>query len=113
MTGSPARLFRTAIAFPLLPVLISVSFAVAAAAQDLLKTMPGYQRFHELSGQINDSVRTGALRVTWKDGGAAFEYQKDGKKYRFDIASLTKSVITNTSSDDSTEEETGRRGRRR
>src|SRR6185503_1789231 len=55
-------------------------------AQDRLKTMPGYERFQKMSREITNSVKPGSLSVTWKDGGKAFEYRKDGKRYRYDIA---------------------------
>src|SRR5207247_951642 len=29
----------------------------------------------------------GALKGAWKDGGKSFEYRKDGKTYRYDVAS--------------------------
>lgn len=58
-----------------------------AEGQDRLKTMPGYARFQEKSKEIPGSFKSGALTVTWHDDGKAFEYRKDGKSYRFDIAS--------------------------
>ncbi len=54
-------------------------------AQDHLKTMPGYERYQRISREITNSITTGALSVTWKDEGKALEYQKDGKRYRYDI----------------------------
>jgi dipeptidyl-peptidase-4 len=57
-----------------------------AGAQDRLKTMPGYEQYQQMSRQIPGSVRMGALAVAWKDGGKALLYRKDGKSYRYDIA---------------------------
>ena len=57
-----------------------------ADAQDRLKAMPGYPRFQARSREIPGSVKLGALNGTWRDGGKAFEYRKDGKTYRYDIA---------------------------
>jgi hypothetical protein len=45
-----------------------------AMAQDRLRTMPGYEQFQRMSPQIAGSVQSGALSVTWVDGGRAFEY---------------------------------------
>jgi dipeptidyl-peptidase 4 len=39
-----------------------------------------------MNEQINDSVKPGALTVTWKDA-ATFEYPRDGKLYRYDVNS--------------------------
>jgi dipeptidyl-peptidase 4 len=54
-------------------------------AQDRLKTMPGYQRYREMSREIPSSLKSGALTVTWKDEGKALEYRRDGKRYRYDL----------------------------
>ena len=56
-------------------------------AQDRLKTYPGYDQYQKMTKEIQGAAKLGTLRVTWKDGGKAFEYTKDGKTYRFDIAS--------------------------
>ncbi len=56
-------------------------------AQDRLKTYPGYDQYQKMTKEIQGAAKLGTLRVTWKDGGKAFEYTKDGKSYRFDIAS--------------------------
>lgn len=69
-----------------LAVALAAALPAAAAAQDRLRTMPGYGRFQEMSKKAAGAFRSGALSVTWKDGGKAFEYRKDGKPYRFDIA---------------------------
>lgn len=54
-------------------------------AQDRLKTMPGYAQYQKMRGEIPGSVKLGTLQVRWIDGGKAFEYQRDGKLYRYDI----------------------------
>jgi dipeptidyl-peptidase-4 len=59
---------------------------LATAAQDRLKAMPGHEQFQKMSREIPRSVKPGSLAVTWKDDGKAFEYQKDGKLYRYDLA---------------------------
>ncbi len=55
-------------------------------AQDRLKTMPGYERYQQRSREATNAVTLGSLTVTWKDGGQALEYLKDGKRYRYDLA---------------------------
>ena len=55
-------------------------------AQDRLKSMPGYERFQQVGKKIAGSFKSGALTVTWRDEGAAFEFKKDGKLFRFDCA---------------------------
>lgn len=59
------------------------------SAQDRLKMMPGYDQYQKMSREIPGSVKLGALSVVWKDGGQAFEYRKDGKAYRYTIATRT------------------------
>ena len=60
--------------------------AGTAMAQDRLKTMPGYDQYQAMSRQIPGSVEMGSLSVTWVEDGKAFEYRKDGKTYRYDLA---------------------------
>jgi dipeptidyl-peptidase-4 len=77
--GIRAAVFLLAAAALLLP-------AVSSRAQDRLKTMPGYERFQIMSKEIPNSVKMGALSVTWAQDGCAFEFQREGKRYRYDIA---------------------------
>jgi dipeptidyl-peptidase-4 len=65
---------------------VSIAEVQPAEAQDRLKTMPGYARFQEKSREIPGSVKLGTLNVTWLDGGKAFQYSKDGKTFRYDLA---------------------------
>lgn len=66
----------------------------SARAQDRLKTMPGYARYKKMSRDMTNAMKSGALTVTWKDEGQAFEYLKDGKRYRYDIATRRVADIT-------------------
>ena len=70
------------------------------SAQDRLKTMPGYEQYQKMNREILGSVKLGALSVTWKDGGQAFEYRKDGKAYRYTIATRTKAEVEPTKEND-------------
>ncbi len=71
------------------PVGIVALFLACGVAdgQDRLRSMPGYARFRERGREIPGSVKSGALSVNWLDGGKAFEYRKEGKTYRYDLAS--------------------------
>jgi dipeptidyl-peptidase-4 len=69
-------------------VVVALLGSPAASAQDRLKTMPGYQRYEHLSKAIPDSVKRGALTVRWQDDGQAFEYDREGKQFRFEVATL-------------------------
>ena len=62
---------------------------VSTTAQDRLKRMPGYEQYQRMSKELGTAVRSGAVGVTWQDDGRSFEYQKDGKVYRFDVAVRT------------------------
>jgi dipeptidyl-peptidase-4 len=65
---------------------------IAPSAQDRLQTMPGYQQFQRVSAESRDAVKSGALSVTWKDPGA-FEYSRDGKLFRYELATKTATEI--------------------
>jgi len=62
--------------------LIFFAITASALAQDRLKTMPGYERFERISRESTNAFKSGALSVTWTNGGAAFEFQRDGKRFR-------------------------------
>jgi dipeptidyl-peptidase-4 len=66
-----------AIALGVLPALLT--------AQDRLRSMPGFERYNRMASQINSSVQSGALSVTWIDSGKALEYTRDGKRWRLTI----------------------------
>jgi dipeptidyl-peptidase-4 len=70
--------------FALLLALILLPLSLTA--QDRLKTLPGYAQYQKMRNEIPSSVKTGALQVRWLDGGKAFEYQRDGKFYRYEVA---------------------------
>ncbi|MDB5350365.1 MAG: ptpA 7 [Planctomycetota bacterium] len=60
--------------------------SAVASAQDRLKTMPGHEQYQTMSRQIFGSVKLGVAPGSWSDDGKAYEYSKDGKRYRFDLA---------------------------
>lgn len=81
-------------------------------AQDRLKTLPGYEHFQKMSRLMTNAVKSGSLSVTWKDDGKSFEYQKDGKRYRYDIATKKAAEVAKAPAETPREERAGRRGRR-
>ena len=73
-------------------MVLTIVFAISAlsvSAQDRLKTMPGYDQYQKMSTQIQGSVKMGSLNVKWQDDGKSFDYYKDGKTYRYDLATRT------------------------
>ena len=59
---------------------------LSLAAQDRLKTMPGYEQAQRVAGEGPAAFSGGALRATWADGSKTFEYDMDGKRFRYDVA---------------------------
>ncbi len=51
--------------------------------------MPGYEHYQRVSHEMTNAVKLGILTVTWTNEGKAFDYQKDGKRYHYDIAART------------------------
>jgi dipeptidyl-peptidase-4 len=84
MPTTPRRSPRSLVS---LTVLATTLAASGAAAQQRIKEMPGYARYQEMAGQIPGSVVSGALRVTWADDGKSFEYAREDRLYRYDLAS--------------------------
>ena len=73
--------------------LAAVVFQAAGGAQDRLPTMPGYQQYRKMAGEIPGAVRSGELSATWSADGRSFEYQKGPKRYRYDVATKQSSEI--------------------
>lgn len=67
------------------PALLVLLVPVWCFSQDILKTTPRYPRYLRISQERTNAFVSGALNVTWKDGGQAFEYSKGGKRFRYDI----------------------------
>ena len=56
-----------------------------APAQDRLKTMPGFDRYQQMSGQIAGSIVPGVVTPDWSADGRSFEYRWKDKWYRYDL----------------------------
>jgi dipeptidyl-peptidase 4 len=85
-------------------VVIALAFAlglvtITSSAQDRLKSMPGYEQFQKVSKEIPGSVKMGTLAVKWAGDGKAFDYLKDGKAYRYTIASRAATEIDKATAD--------------
>ena len=81
--------------------ILAVALPAGASAQDRLKTMPGYEQYARVAPQINGSVKPGALQTFWIDGGKAFEYQRDAKWYRYDVATRKAAEVAQPMTPDS------------
>lgn len=66
-----------------------------ARAQDRLERMPGHDQYQKMNREGAEAVKFGSLTVTWKDEGRAFEYRREGKRYRFDIPTRRTTELTN------------------
>jgi dipeptidyl-peptidase 4 len=66
--------------------IVVVAACGGLSAQDRLPSMPGYEHYEKMAKQLPGAVKSGAVLVTWKDGGKALEYRLDGKRIRFDVA---------------------------
>jgi dipeptidyl-peptidase-4 len=85
---------------------------VTSGAQDRLKAMPGYEQYQKMSREIPGSVRPATLPVKWLEGGKAFEYQKEGKTFRYDIAARTAAEAQPSTGGETTPDRFGGRGGR-
>lgn len=57
-----------------------------SSSQQWIKNMPGYEQYRKIGPEIRSSVKQGRLTVTWAEGGNSFEYNTDGKRFKYDIA---------------------------
>jgi dipeptidyl-peptidase-4 len=61
--------------------------------------MPGYEQYAKLSKEMAGAVKLGSLSVKWKNDGKSFEYQKDGKTYRYDVVSGMATEVASSSAE--------------
>ena len=80
---------------------------VQSFAQDRLPTMPGYAQYQRISSLRQGAVQSGALSVRWLDDGSAFEYERGGKSFRYDVATRRATEIPPAAGD---QRRVGRRG---
>src|ERR1051325_11300764 len=59
----------------------------ALLAQDRLPSMPGYKQHLKMARQIPTAIKSGAVSAAWTANGQAVEYARDGRRFRFDLAS--------------------------
>jgi len=78
--------------------LVLVLFCLAASAQDRLKQLPIYSRYEKLSREISDSVKSGAISVAWSEDGSSFDFNKAGKRFRYQVEARTLSELASTNS---------------
>ena len=84
-----ALITRTGIAV----AVVAAMLWAPASAQDRLKSMPGYDQFQKMSREIPGSVKLGSITAQWKEESSSFEYNWDGKRYRYDVAARQATAI--------------------
>ena len=76
------RLNRFGVAASALLVVASLPLA----AQDRLKSMPGYDHYMQMLPKIQGAIKPGVAAAQWADDGKSFDFLRDGKRLRFDLA---------------------------
>ena len=66
---------------------------VALGAQDRLKQMPGYDQWAAMAPKLPTAVKSGAVTPQWADDSKSFEFVRDGKRWKFDLASRRSSEV--------------------
>lgn len=84
--------------------------ACPALGQDRLPQHPRFERYQRAQREWHASVRRGDLNVDWLADGSGFTYAAQGKRMRFDVATLQAVEATSPARETGA---TGREGRRR
>lgn len=48
--------------------------------------MPGYDRYSLMAPKLSGAIKSGAVTAQWADDSKSFDFMKDGKRLRFDVA---------------------------
>jgi len=67
-------------------LMVALMVPLALTAQDRLKTMPGYDAAQRMARDAPAAVTGAVTGVTWIEGGRAFEYDRGGTRYRYDLS---------------------------
>lgn len=54
--------------------------------QDRLKQMPGYEQYAATLPKLQGAFKTGAVTPAWSEDSRSFEFTRDGKRWKFDVA---------------------------
>jgi len=76
-----------------LTLVVLVLGSTAPDAQDRLRTMPGYERYAAMAPKLASSIKSGAITPQWADDGNSFEFTRDGKRFRFTVATKAVSEV--------------------
>jgi len=68
-------------------VVAALATSAALSAQDRLRTLPGYERAARFTREAPTSVRGGTLLASWAADSQSFEYDRLGRRYRYEIES--------------------------
>ena len=71
---------------PIAALLLLLTATSAATAQDRLRQMPGYEQYARMAPKLAGAVKSGALTGRWTDDGSAFDFLRDGKRLRVEVA---------------------------
>ncbi|HYM23064.1 MAG TPA: DPP IV N-terminal domain-containing protein [Vicinamibacterales bacterium] len=66
---------------------LAAGLTITLRAQDRLKTMPGYAEYQRLALAIPTAIKSGAISPTWSADSKSFDYTRDGKVFRYTVAS--------------------------
>jgi len=77
----------------LLPLVLLLAPS-ALLAQDRLREMPGYAQYAANAPRLASAIVSGAVTPQWAEDSRSFEFQREGKRYRFDLATKVVTEVT-------------------
>ncbi len=57
-------------------------------AQSRIKSMPGYDNWARVAPEIPRAVKLGSINPEWADDSKSFEFELEGKRWRFDLEKM-------------------------
>jgi dipeptidyl-peptidase-4 len=73
---------------------LSAAFSISLAAQDRLRSMPGYDQFTKMQAQRQQQppLVSGAVNVDWDESGRSLSFTHNGQSRELDLTSMQVSV---------------------
>ena len=103
---------KNSLSIILLLIFLFIGSNTVIVAQDRLPSMPGYDRYTEMSPKIRGSVIMGTVNASWAEDMKSFTYSFNGKNYKYVLATNKRTEVEGAGEQTGGQSRFARRGNR-